>query len=84
MAPPTTPGQMEGNRADLKPNIRVLATLVLATRKAGSDDEDSIENINIMNQRLSALEPTETRIKRIQAQQLELRSQIDRASEKIE
>ena len=58
--------------------------LVLATKKAGAENEESIEEISMLKHCMPALEPVDTRNTRVHTQQLDVRTNIDRTNKKIE
>ena len=84
IVPPTASSQHEGYRQDARKNIHILATLVLATRAAGNDDEESLHEISVHKYGLACLEPIETRKLRNRKAQTDLSIKLDRIGDQIE
>ena len=70
--PPNSQCQLEGYRRDQQESIWVVATLMLATRAVGAEDEDSLEELAMAKFSVASLDPVETRKLRNRKSQQEL------------
>ena len=64
-------------------SLGVLATLILATRRPGAEDEGSIEELSVVKYAIASLDPAGTRINNTKTDMDNTRQQITKLEEKI-
>ncbi|CAK0860693.1 unnamed protein product, partial [Prorocentrum cordatum] len=84
LRPPTTPAQMEAYKKDMAQRADILATMVLATRRSGSEDEDTLEELATVKYSIASMQPAATRAAQLRIELEESKPDIERIETKIE